>query len=224
MLMDSVNNGVNMLNKLINVLKAYSTKLNLISTGDRERLGDKHIPDCMEFFKIHPSIEGMKIADLGTGGGLPGLVLAQQAPDANFTLIDSRQKKLEAIASMAEELEITNAQMRSGRFEELAHNPEFRESYDIVVARAVAPLPVLLEYAVAFLKEGGEFLAWKGTNYKEEINDAREAMALLELDLENEHHYTLPSGEGRVILQFRKTGPTPSKYPRNTGKPKKNPL
>lgn len=219
-----MNNGVNMLNKLIEVLKAYSSQLNLISTGDRERLGDKHIPDCLEFFNIHEDVSGMKIADLGTGGGLPGLVLAQQAPDAEFTLIDSRQKKLEAIGSMAEELEIMNINLDSGRFEELAHQEKHRDTYDIVVARAVAPLPVLLEYTVGFIKEGGELLAWKGTNYKEELSAAKAAMELLDLDLEKEHHYTLPSGEERVILQFRKMGPTPDKYPRTTGKPKKNPL
>lgn len=209
---------------LVEIFKDYSARLNLLSSGDRERLEDKHFPDCLEVLKLWSPIDGSKIADLGTGGGLPGLVLAEQFPECEFTLIDARQKKIEAIEGMAGDAELKNVRGRSGRFEVLAHEPEYREQFDFVTARAVAPLPVLLEYVAAFLKVGGQLFAWKGLNYIEEINDSREAMELLSLEIEVEHAYTLPSGEDRVLLVFKKTDSTPDKYPRSDGRPKKSPL
>jgi len=213
-----------MTNKLIEIYADYAYRLNLLSTGDREKLHDKHFPDSLEFLNLWERQAGLKIADLGTGGGLPGLVLAEAIPECEFTLIDARQKKVEAVESMAEEAGLENVGIMSGRFEKLGHNPDYRAQFDIVTARAVAPLPVLLEYVAAFLKVGGELYAWKGSNYIDEINDAREAMELLELELDTEHEYNLPSGESRVILKFIKTAETPEKYPRADGKPKKSPL
>lgn len=213
-----------MSNKLIECFKAHSARLNLFSKGDRELLGDKHIPDSLEFLKVTTPKAGMKILDLGTGGGLPGLVLAEALESCEFTLIDARNKKMEAVAAMAKELDLSNVHCTTGRFEVLAHEEEYREQFDLVVARAVAPLPVLLEYAVGFLKNGGSLYAWKGSHYQDELNDARTAMELLSFDLETEHEYQLPSGETRFLLQFKKTEPTPEKYPREDGKPKKSPL
>jgi 16S rRNA (guanine527-N7)-methyltransferase len=218
----SVNNGA--MNKLIDIFKDYANRLNLLSTGDRELLAEKHFPDCLEVLKYWTPSAPCKIADIGTGGGLPGLVLADKLPDCQFTLIDARQKKIEAIEGIAGEAELGNVTGLSGRFEILAHESEYREQFDVVTARAVAPLPVLLEYAAAFLKVDGQLFAWKGSNYIDEINDAREAMEILSLELTDEHSYNLPSGEDRVLLVFKKSEPTDDKYPRRDGKPKQSPL
>ncbi|MFT7184352.1 MAG: 16S rRNA (guanine527-N7)-methyltransferase [Oceanicoccus sp.] len=210
--------------KLIEIFKDYSTRLNLLSRGDRELLEQKHFPDALEVLKIWTPENGSKIADIGTGGGLPGLVLASELPECEFTLIDARQKKVEAVEGMAKEAGLKNVTGRSGRFEVIAREEEYREQFDFVTARAVASLPVLLEYAAPFLKVGGQLLAWKGPSYTEDLNKAREAMEILEMDLETEHPYLLPTGEERVILVFKKIDVTPEKYPRPDGRPKKSPL
>lgn len=210
--------------KLLEALLHASKELNLFSAGDREKLGEKHIPDALAILPFWSFASGSKILDLGTGGGLPGLPLALEKPNCSFTLCDARQKKCTAIDKMILELELENAQTLSGRFEDLAHERAHRGQYEGVLARAVAPLPVLLEYAVGFLKNGGKLYAWKGKNYKEELTEAKNAMKLLNLKLEAEHPYLLPTGEERALLCFIKEGKLDKLYPRKAGAPSRKPL
>lgn len=209
---------------LAKILREKSQTLNLFSKGDREKLEEKHIPDALaalEFWKVEP---GDKVIDIGTGGGLPGLALAIERPDVSFVLLDSRLKKIMAVSDVAKELSLTNVKCISGRIEELARQEEYRMSFNLVTARALAPLPTLLEYAAGFLKPGGKLCAWKGREYHEELVTSENAQELLGLKFKNAWDYSLPGGELRSLLVFEKDGELDDKYPRRTGLPKSRAL
>lgn len=213
------------LQTLKNLLERKSQQLNLFSAKDSELLGEKHFPDALAVLNFWKLEDGMEVLDLGSGGGIPALPLAVSCPNANFTLSDARRKKMDAMYDIAKhELDLPNVRIISGRFEEIAHLPDFREKFDMVTARAVAPLPVLIEYAAGFLKTGGVLYAWKGPGYEEELAAAKNALIALHMKLQDKHEYTLPTGEDRVILAFKKTAATPKDFPRKDGVPKSKPL
>ncbi len=212
------------MNDLITVLQKKSAELNLFSAGDRLKLGEKHIPDALAVLDFWTVKSGDRVADIGTGGGLPGLALANALPEVEFTLVDSTAKKIEAIRDMADDLGLKNVHGLVGRFEELAHENKWREQFDAVTARAVAELPVLLEYVAGFLKVGGKFFAWKQADYEEELESSAKAQQILGLRFVRAHKYSLPSGEDRAILEFEKVTPLSKDYPRKNGLPKAKPI
>lgn len=210
-------------NKLAQLLEKKSGELNLFSAQDRTKLKEKHFPDALEFVNLYESGTDT-ILDLGTGGGIPGLILAIEYPDVKFTLLDSREKKINAIMDVAEEMGLENTKGVAERFEILARDPEYRGKFDVVVARAVAKLPVLLEYAVGFLKEDAKLFAWKGPEFEEDLEASRPAQEILGLEHDHTHNYKLPTGEERNILVFKKMNETPERYPRRVGIVSKRPL
>jgi 16S rRNA (guanine527-N7)-methyltransferase len=151
---------------------------------------------------------------------VPGLPLAEHFSNVQFVLCDSVQKKLKALEEVSASLK--NVEFLWGRFEELVE--EERGQFDLVMARAVAPLPILLEYAAGFLREGGYLLAWKGPGAEEELQASHKAQELLGLRFERQHDYTLPTGESRSILVFVQQFDCPPAYPRGVGIPSKKPL
>ena len=166
-----------------------------------------------------------KILDIGTGGGFPLLPLAICLPEISFTGLDATQKKIDAIKRIAEKLELKNVNFVCGRSEELGKQDEFREQYDIVTARALAPLNVLIEYAAPFVRQKGHIIAWKSMTIDQELKDSLLARAELSSHLKRHYEYELPSDFGkRQLLIFDKTSKTSSKYPRDIGIPKKTPL
>lgn len=205
-------------------LQKKSETLNLFSAGDRLKLEDKHIPDSLAVLEFWKPAEGNRVLDMGTGGGLPGLALAQARPGVNFLLVDSVGKKIQAVQEVADELELSNLRTVCGRLEELAHQAKYRENFDAVTARALAELPTLLEYAAGFLKVGGELFAWKSAEYEEELASSAKAQEALNLGFVRAHNYVLPGGEGRSILKFEKMARLPELYPRKVGVPKAKPL
>ncbi|MFA4814810.1 MAG: 16S rRNA (guanine(527)-N(7))-methyltransferase RsmG [Candidatus Gracilibacteria bacterium] len=209
---------------LVAVLQKKSERLNLFSAGDRLKLGEKHIPDVLAVLNFWEVKNGVHVADIGTGGGLPGLALATARPDLEFTLMDATAKKIEAVEEMADDLNLKNVHGLVGRFEELAHEKKNREQFDVVTARAVAELPTLLEYAAGFLKVGGKFYAWKSADYMAELKNSQKAQKVLGLPFMRVHKYALPSGEDRVILEFNKTTRIATLYPRKNGLPRAKPI
>ncbi|MFA5792305.1 MAG: 16S rRNA (guanine(527)-N(7))-methyltransferase RsmG [Candidatus Gracilibacteria bacterium] len=213
-----------MIQKLVTLLTQKSEQLNLFSAGDRLLLMDKHVPDALKILDFWEPSKGENVIDLGTGGGIPGLVLAVSLPEIKFTLVDSREKKIRALAEISDEIGLKNVWFSSERIEDLAHNENFREKFSFVTARAVAELPTLLEYASGFLKVGGKLFAWKSADFEAELKSSLRAQKEFNLFFKEVFLYELPTGERRAILFFEKTAKLSPSYPRKAGTPKAKPI
>jgi 16S rRNA (guanine527-N7)-methyltransferase len=173
----------------------------------------------------HGQRVGIRIIDIGTGGGFPLLPLAITLPEARLMGVDATQKKIDAVSRIVEHLKLSNVSLISGRSEELGHDPNLREQFDVVLSRAVADTSVLLEYCSPFTKLGGFVILWKSTKMERELQDSLLARAELSCHLVMQHVYELPEGFGeRQLLVFEKGGILPAKYPRPVGIPSKKPL
>lgn len=161
--------------------------------------------------------QACRVIDIGTGAGFPGVPLKILRPDIDLTLLDSAGKKIDFVRQATQAMGI-DATVLNTRAEDAA-NEELRESYDVVVSRAVAALPMLLELCVPFLKVGGIFATWKGVRYQEEIGDAKTALQQLGCMIKD----CFTVGEGAIILT-QKQKPTQDIYPRRFSKIKSNPL
>lgn len=213
----------------MNVFLEENTKLNLSAFRTEEQCWIGNILDSL------PAVEHLSpmsnphspitILDLGTGGGFPLLPLALLLPQSHWTGMDSIQKKIDAIQRIVDAMGMKNVDLICGRAEELGRDPEHREQYDVVTARAVAPLNVLLEYAAPLVKVGGKILCWKSLQIEQELQESLLARAELSCQLAEKVEYELPGDWGkRQILVFEKRHKTDKKYPRETGMPKKSPL
>lgn len=199
-----------------------SSPHNLVARGERARIG-VHIRECVAVGNVLAPEAGSRWLDLGTGGGLPGLVLAVRYRDIHWTLLDSRRKKIEAVQSFVAELGLGNAQALWGRAEELAWDPRHRGAYDGVVSRAVARLPVFLELARGFVRDGGVIAAVKGPDAADELRDARRACDALVLgDVHSQE--VAEAARPTTLVRMRAKGPAPKGYPRRTGVPAATPL
>lgn len=165
------------------------------------------------------------ILDIGTGGGFPLLPLATCMPNRQFTGLDSVQKKIDAIAEIAETEALKNVQFICSRTEDAGQNPALREQFDCVTSRAVAPLNTLLEYMAPFVKPKGHLLCWKSMHIQEESQASLDARSILDCHLVQTYQYALPQDFGnRQILVFQKLSSLSKEYPRAVGIPKKTPL
>lgn len=221
---------ISLLERLAKEVIEWNKKINLVSFKDEKELVVKHFVDCGSLVEALgyvgvADLPPLRVLDLGTGGGFPGLVLAILKPEAEFTLMDATRKKIEVLKNIIGKLGLKNVACIVSRAEELAHDSNFRESFDFVVARAVAKLPVLLELACGFVKVGGFFIAYKGPSYKEEIDMSLQAASILGFKFAEVKEYELPEGFGkRALLVYRKEREAEKKYPRRVGMPRKKPL
>lgn len=216
------------LHRLVNVFLQENATLNLSAFRTQEMCWVGNVLDSLavfDFFAQCPKQKTKSLLDLGTGGGFPLLPLAICLPDTQFVGLDATQKKVNAVQRIADTLELRNVRLICGRAEELGRDARHRACYDAVTVRAVAPLNVLIEYAVPFLKIGGHLIVWKSMSIKQELADSLLARAELSCHLVHTHRYELPEGFGkRQLLVFEKTAKTPEKYPRGVGVAKKKPL
>ena len=218
-----------MLFELCNIMLEQNKVMNLSAIRDEEGVICRHFADSLTVAKHIP--EGAVILDVGSGGGMPTLPLAIARPDVKIKALDATAKKTAYILATAEKLGLSNVSVVSARAEELGQTPEHREKYDVVCARAVAELRILAEWCVPFAKKGGLFIAMKGKNGKNELEDAKNAVKTLLISLEQDDEFILcdPSAKDeteakRHIFVFRKTAPTPTKYPRKNAQIQKKPL
>lgn len=209
------------------LLVEWNEKMNLTAITEDYEVIIKHFVDCLEC--THLITNEKKIIDVGTGAGFPGMPLAIYYPQIEFTLLDGLNKRLIFLEKVVNKLGLKNVKIVHARAEEAARNEEYFESFDAVVSRAVANLPVLLEYTSPYVKVNGKCIVMKGDNAKEELDLAKNAMNILKLkNIENKEYkysYTINNEEyNRTILYIEKVGNTPNKYPRNYGQIKKKAL
>ncbi len=195
--------------------------MNLTGITDREGISEKHILDSLLPMTLINIPKNASVIDVGTGAGFPGVPMKLYRDDLQMTLLDSLGKRVNFLKEAAE---LTGSEFNCihSRAEDGGHDPKLREKFDFAVARAVAPLPVLAEYCLPFVKVGGYFLAMKGPN--EDISAGENAVRLLGGTIENTIQYALPCGDKRMLVVIRKVSVTSKKYPRNGGQIAKKPL
>ena len=198
--------------------------LNLTRIVDPKEMAGKNFLDSLSLLKMHWP-ETMHVLDLGTGAGFPGVPLALARPNWTVVLLDSLKKRLTFLDAASKSLGLTNIRTVHARGEDAGQSEEHREMYNLVVSRAVANLPVLLELCAPLVKVDGYFVAYKSGEVGVEINKSAKALEELKMSLEQTFPLDLPFELGeRTLLLFKKMGPTPSKYPRRAGLPNRRPL
>ncbi|MDO5738327.1 MAG: 16S rRNA (guanine(527)-N(7))-methyltransferase RsmG [Eubacteriales bacterium] len=197
-------------------LRERNKELNLTARDSLEELAILHFLDSLYILNMLPKQHSLNYLDLGTGAGIPGVILKILLPNYKTVLIDARQKRLKFLDEVIAELALQEIITVHGRFEDLAHEAEFRGEFQVVTARAVAELPVLLEYAAGFLARDGVFLGQKGSQAQAELAEAQGAMRKLNLSLLENFEFTLPVAEAkRAILKFALVANLAKKYPRS---------
>ena len=211
-------------------LVAWNEKVNLTAITDYEEVQVKHFLDsltCLLAFKGTKAQrhESTKAIDIGAGAGFPGLPLKIVCPGLQLTLLEATGKKVGFLEHIVSSLGLEGVEVIKGRAEEVGRDPAHRERYDLALARAVAELPVLVEYALPFCKLGGLFVAQKGPEGDAEARAAEGAIAVLGGVLRRIVHLELPPlAEPRSLVIIEKIAPTPAKYPRRPGIPSKRPI
>lgn len=196
---------------------------NLVARGERATVRERHIAECAALVPLLPLQRGQEWIDVGTGGGLPGLVLAVLCPDVRWTLVDATRKKAEAVREFAAALDLDNVQVTHARAESLAHAHGYREQFDGAVSRAVAPLATLVELCRGFVRAGGTVAAVKGPRWAEEVDAATDALEALGLARVHTAVVASPSRSSWLVT-MRAMGPAPPAYPRREGRPRSHPL
>lgn len=205
------------------ILLAWNQKINLTAIVEPKEIAIKHFLDSLLVFKAIDIKPNSKIIDIGTGAGFPGVVLKIARKDIQLTLLDSLNKRLVFLSELGKELNL-EYEIVHERAEIAANQQKHREQYDVVTSRAVSKLNVLSEYCIPYLKKGGLFVAMKGPNLDDEIQEANKAIKTLGGKLDDIKEFTLPDGSNRNIVVIKKIKNTEKKYPRNTAQIKKNPL
>lgn len=219
----------NKINQLISFYEMVVEKnkvMNLTGITEFDEFVYKHFLDSLILEKAFPQIKNnISVIDVGTGAGFPGIPLAIIYDNAEFTLIDSLNKRVNFLNEVITALSIENVNAVAGRAEELGKNSSYREQYDLCVTRAVAEINLLSEYTLPFVKVGGKCIPYKSLQINDEIENGSKAISILggeidrvvEIDINGTDLY-------RNLLLINKIESTPSKYPRRPGIPKKKPL
>ena len=211
-------------------LVAWNERFNLTAITEFEAVQIRHFLDSLSCLLAKETRKALNRADaraidVGSGAGFPGLPLKLVCPSLRLTLLEATGKKVTFLEHVVERLGLQRVTAIHARAEELAHDPAHREGYDLALARAVADLPVVAEYALPFCKVGGWLVAQKGDAGAAEAWSAEAAIQLLGGELRRVLHVELPGlPEDRSLVVVEKVGPTPEKYPRRAGMPGKRPL
>jgi 16S rRNA (guanine527-N7)-methyltransferase len=204
--------------ELYKLYEEYNSHTNISSIREREDVYKKHFLDslaCFDFVK-----DSKTLIDIGTGGGFPALVLAIVLPDLKITAVDSVGKKIKFVELVKEKLALKNLTPLIARAEVLARDKAYREKFDICTSRAVAQLNTLLEICSPFVKTNGHLIAFKKFPIAEELKGSKKAAKTLGAEKIQEIVYQ----SDRQLLIYKKVFKTPSQYPRDSAKIKKNPL
>lgn len=212
------------LGEYLRLLLEQNKSMNLTAITDPTEAARLHLLDSAALLGCR-DFAGKRVLDVGTGAGFPGMVLRLVEPAIDLTLLDSLQKRMDWLRSIAPALGAEDVTILHGRAEELAREEAYREQFDLVTSRAVADLRLLCELCLPFVRVGGFFLAMKGQKAQEEKNAAGRCITLLGGRLHRDWTYTIPGTDvvHRVVV-VEKVRETPQTYPRRFSKMKKQPL
>ena len=197
-------------------------KFNLTRIVSEDDAIRKHFLDSVSGAKFIP--QNVSVIDVGAGGGFPSIPLKIVRPDLNFTLLDSVNKKVEFLNEAINELNLKNTVAIHDRVEDFTNKPQIRESFDVCVSRAVANLSTLAEYCLPLVKLNGLFIAYKGSQALEELEQANNALKVLGGELIETYKYKIEDDRENYLLVFKKIRRTPKEFPRRNNKPRKQPL
>lgn len=207
-----------------NQLLKWNEKFNLTNITEPEEFASKHIIDSLMLCKLGDIMMGARLIDVGTGPGIPGLVVKIYRPDIKLSLLESVGKKTMFLRWIVNDMAIADAEVINDRAENIAHDPAYREKFDVAVARAVAALNTLCELCLPFVKGGGTFIAMKGKSPEDELELAENALDILGGRVTEIQRYSLDKNVTRSLILVSKLGESPSKYPRRPGVPVRKPL
>lgn len=205
-----------------NMLIEWNSKMNLTAIKEPTEIAVKHFVDSCSVLNYVKIKKNAKVIDIGTGAGFPGIPLKILRDDLDITLLDSLNKRLVFLNEVAKELNLELNTIHS-RAEDLGRQENHREQYDIAISRAVAPLNVLSEYSIPFVRKGGRFISMKGPNVQSEIDEAKKAIRILGGKYNNVVQFSI-GDNSRSIVIVDKLNPTPYTYPRHGSKISKKPL
>ncbi len=205
------------------LLLEWNEKINLTAITEPEEIIKKHFVDSLTIKKYIK--DNLAIIDVGTGAGFPGIPLNIVLNDCKIILLDALNKRLNFLNEVIKQNNLQNLETMHFRAEEAGKNEIYREKFDIATSRAVAPLNVLVEYLLPFVKIGGKCICMKGSNIEEEIENSKKAINILGGKIEKVEKFCLPETDiVRNIIVITKINNTPAKYPRKAGTPSKEPI
>ncbi len=207
------------------LLVEWNSRMNLTAITDAEGIQVRHFLDSLSVATALPRAENLRLIDVGTGAGFPGLPLKIVFPDIQLTLLEATGKKLNFLREVCEALNLRGVEFLHARAEEAGQMRDQRAAYDVAVARAVARLPALLEYLLPLVKVGGYALAMKGRTAQAEAEDSSHALKELGGQLVAIDEIQLPAlDEPHYLVRVEKIAHTPNPYPRKPGMPSNAPL
>ena len=199
--------------------------MNLTAITEFDEVIEKHFLDSISLGAVINLTQPLKVLDLGTGAGFPGIPLKIVYPDLQITLADSLNKRILFLQEVIEALGLEGIEAVHGRAEEMARNVIFREQYDLCVSRAVANLSTLSEYCLPFVVTGGKFIPYKSGEITEEVENAKNAVSRLGGSISDIHKFSFGENDlHRSFVMIDKVKKTPKTYPRKAGTPSKQPL
>jgi 16S rRNA (guanine527-N7)-methyltransferase len=209
-------------------LVAFNQRVNLTRITDYEAVQINHFLDALTLSLVWPPAKPgarLRVIDVGSGAGIPGLPIKILFPDIKLTLLDATAKKAAFLDHLSRKLGLDNVEIMVGRAENIAHQAGYRESFDMVLARGVAPLVTLAELTLPFGCPGSSFIAQKKGDIDPEIAEANWAISLLGGELREIKRISLEEfTDDRKLVVVSKVSPTPKAYPRRPGIPRKRPL
>lgn len=211
--------------KYYETLVEWNEKMNLTAITEEDEVYLKHFYDSLTASFYFDFTKEITLLDVGAGAGFPSIPLKIAFPHLKVNIVDSLKKRIGFLEHLKEELQLQEVSFYHDRAETFGQNKDFREQYDVVIARAVARMPVLAELCLPLVKVGGHFIAMKGSDATDEIKEGKKAVKLLGGTYENDYSFQLPIEESmRHIIVVKKEKTTPKKYPRKPGTPNKQPL